>query len=403
MRSRSLFQIGIAAIGWSIAALAFSSRLVSAGQLQGITVPDQSGRVMTVQGPIDPAELGPTLMHEHLFIRFWVPLEEPERWSRLGLPRPETKEELAVWNQPFTARDRMKLLTHFQRNRDGFTLDDLPTAVREVQAYRALGGRTIVDVTTTGLDPQPEKVREVAKLTGANVVVGTGFYRWAWHPADLAQRSLDDLTQFMVREIVVGMGSTGVRAGIIGEIPAEHLVFGPRESDEVRVLRAAARASRLTGAAITLHSDFQKMQNLHTSIDILEEEGADLSRVVVGHVASVASADLSFLESLLRRGVYLQFDVLGNPLDLELPNRPMVDALETLIERGYARRILVSHDVCTKFQLREYGGYGFTFVQSVLVPHLLGRGVSTRAIEEITVDNPRRILTFVKPAAPAAR
>jgi phosphotriesterase-related protein len=125
--------------------------------------------------------------------------------------------------------------------------------------------------------------------------------------------------------------------------------------------------------------------------------------VVVGHVASVASADLSFLESLLRRGVYLQFDVLGNPLDLELPNRPMVDAIETLIERGYAGRILVSHDVCTKFQLREYGGYGFTFVQSVLVPHLLRRGVSTRAIKEITVDNPRRILTFVKPAAPAGR
>ena len=74
-----------------------------------------------------------------------------------------------------------------------------------------------------------------------------------------------------------------------------------------------------------------------------------------------------------------------------------------LIERGYSRRILVSHDVCTKFQLREYGGYGFTFVQSVLIPHLLGRGVSTRAITEITVENPRRVLTFVKPQALAAR
>ena len=378
---RPLVEIGTAALG-------FSSAVAVTGLAQGISVPDQSGRAMTVLGPIDPAQLGPTLMHEHLFIRFWVPLEEPERWSRLGLRRPETAEELAIWNAPFTARDRMKLLTYFQRNREGFTLDDLPTAVSEVQAYQALGGRTIVDVTTTGLNPQPEKLREVAKRTGANVVAGTGFYRRAWHPADMGQRSLDDLTQFVVREIAVGMGTTGIRAGIIGEIPAEDLVFEPRESDEVRVLRAAARASRLTGAAITLHSDFQKMKNLHTSVDILEEEGADLSRVVVGHIASVASADLSFLESLLRRGVYLQFDVLGNPLDLAIPNRPMVDAIEALIERGYSRRILVSHDVCTKFQLREYGGYGFTFVQSVLIPHLLGRGVSTRAITEITVENP---------------
>jgi phosphotriesterase-related protein len=372
---------------------ALATRLLA----QAIHVPDQSGRAMTVLGPIDPAQLGPTLTHEHLFIRFWVPLEEPDRWTRLGLPRPQTPEELAIWNTPFTARDRMKLLTYFQRNRDGFTLDDLPTAVREVQAYQALGGRTIVDVTSTGLDPVPDKLREVAKRTGINLVAGTGFYRRAWHPADMAQRSLDDLTQFMVREIAVGMGSSGVRAGIIGEIPAEHLVFTPQESDEVRVLRAAARASRATGAAITLHSDFGKMPNLHTSLDILEEEGADLSRVVVGHVASVASADPSFLESLLRRGVYLQFDVLGNPLDLELPNRPMVDAIEALLLKGYSARILVSHDVCTKFQLREYGGYGFTFVQSVLVPHLLARGVSTRAIDDITVNNPRRVLTFVKP------
>ncbi len=163
------------------------------------------------------------------------------------------------------------------------------------------------------------------------------------------------------------------------------------------MLRAAARASRLTGAAITLHSDFSKMPNLHTSLDILEEEGADLSRVVVGHIATAAAADPAFLESLLRRGVYLQFDVLGNPLDLELPNRPMVDAIESLLLKGYSRRLLVSHDVCTKFQLREYGGYGFTFVQSVLVPHLLARGISTRAIDDLTVANPRRVLTFVRP------
>ena len=215
----------------------------------------------------------------------------------------------------------------------------------------------------------------------------------------MAKRSLDDLTQFMVKEVTNGIGGSDARAGIIGEIPAEHLVFEPRESDEVRVLRAAARASRLTGAAISLHSDFSNLQHLNTSVDVLEEEGADLTRVIVGHIASTAAADLDLLESLRRRGVYLQFDVLGNPWELELPNPPMLAAIEALIKRGHSKRILVSHDVCTKYQLLEYGGYGFTYVHSVLLPRLRQRGVSERAITNIMVDNPRRVLTFVKPGA----
>jgi phosphotriesterase-related protein len=358
---------------------------------------------MTVRGLIDPAELGPTLMHEHLFIRFTLPFDEPERWARLGLRVPRTPEELALWNQPFTVRDRMKLMGVFYRNRDAYTLDDVATTVSEVQAYQALGGRTIVDVTTTGIGPHPEKIREVVERTGINVVMGTGFYRYAWHPADLAQRSIDDLAAHMVRELTVGFGSTGIRAGIIGEIPAETIEFEPKESDEVRVLRAAARASRLTGAAITIHGDMRRMQHLHTAVDILEREGADLSRVILGHMTHEAAGQPGLLESLLARGVYLQFDILGNPLYLDLPTRPMVDAIERLIQLGHSERVLVSQDVCTKMQLVRNGGYGFTFVHTALVPWLRRRGVMPGAIDNLLVNNPRRVLTFAAPEGAAGR
>ena len=391
---RAFLECGAAALGATVltrrAAVAPAPATLQA-------IPDQSGRVMTVRGLIDPSELGPTLMHEHLFIRFTLPTDQPERWARLGLRVPETPEELALWNQPFTVRDRLKLMGVFYRNQDAYNLDDVATAVSEVQAYQALGGRTIVDVTTTGIGPHPEKIREVGERTGINVGMGTGFYRYAWHPSDMARRSIDDLTAHMVRELTTGFGNTGIRAGIIGEIPAETIEFSPKESDEVRVLRAAARASRLTGAAITVHSDLRRVHRLHTAVDVLEDAGADLSRVVLGHMTHEAAGQPGLLESLVARGVYVQFDILGNPLDVEIPTRPMVDAIERLIMRGHSERILVSQDVCTKMQLLQNGGYGFTFVASILVPWLRRQGVPSPAIDNLLIHNPRRVLTFVAP------
>ena len=268
-------------------------------EYDGLTIPDMSGKAITVLGPIAPDLIGVTLPHEHLFIDFWVPLDQPGRWEKLGVKPPETVEEIEIWHQKITARNRTRMMKHFHRNRDGFTLDSLDDTITEVLAYRQLGGKTIVDVTTIGLNRQPKKLHEVALKTGVNIIMGTGFYRAPWHPEDMDNRSVSNLTEQMVREIVEGINDTGVKAGIIGEIPAEHLVFDPKDSNEVKVLRAAARASQLTGAAITLHSSFSNLGHIRRSVDILEEEGADLSRVVVGHIANVASADMDFLEYLL--------------------------------------------------------------------------------------------------------
>ncbi len=382
------------------------SSVAAEQNFEGLKIPDLTGLVMTVEGPVAPESLGETLMHEHLFLNFWLPLDQPDRWEKLrsGLKPPTTRSELEVWNMPFSAQTRGLLLPmkEFQRNRDGYTLNDLSVAVKEVEAFKALGGKTIVDVTPMGLNRQPEKVVALAKKTGVNIVAGTGFYRKAWHPEDIDERSMNDLTRFIVKELVVGINDTKARAGIIGEIPAEDLVTEPQDSNEVRVLRAAARASRLTGAAITLHSDFSNMKNLPLSLDILEEEGADLSRVVVGHVANLASKDLPMLEDMLARGVYLEFDVLGNPWQLLMPTPPMLEAIVALLKKGYASQMLVSQDVCTKFQLLEFGGYGFTFFHAELIPYLKMMGVGNQDIEQILVHNPKRILTFVAPQALAA-
>ena len=364
---------------------------------QGINIPDQSGQAITVLGPVDPGSLGHTLMHEHFFNDFWLPLDQPKRWAMLGMKPPSSKEEITLWNEKVTAANRARLIPSFWRNRDAFSFHSIDDALDELSRYKALGGQTFVDVTTIGLNRNPKKLKKVASKSGVNIVMGTGFYRRAWHPADMDQRSLDDLTSLMVREIVTGVDNTGIKAGIIGEIPAEDLVFKPKESNELRVLRAAARTSQLTGAAISVHSHFSDMQKLHLALDLLTQEGTDLSRVVLGHITNVAVQDINFLESLLRRGVYLQFDVLGNPWQTNFPDRPTMEAIKKLITNGFASQLLVSHDFGTKLQMSKFGGYGLTFVHSMLFPYLRNNGVSERVINEIIVNNPRRVLTFVEP------
>jgi phosphotriesterase-related protein len=364
-------------------------------RFRGIEIPDRSGVAMTVTGPLAPSELGMTLPHEHLFIDLAAPFGNPPDAPRL--PGPATPQARATFEAPFTTADRGALLPNaFTANRDALVLDSVDDAVAELRLFRNTGGRTVVNVTTS-VGRNPRGLVEAARRSGVNVVMGTGFYRTAWHPADLPSRSIDDLTADMVRELVRGDPETGVRAGIIGEIAAEDLRRTPEDSVEVRVLRAAARASRLTGAAITLHDQIGRPEKYHVALDILEADGADLSRVVAGHVTGLS---VEFVESLLRRGVYVEFDTLGAPFFVNikpLDTRPNLETLVELIRRGHVRRLLVSQDVCTKYQLRKHGGFGYTFIATNLVPYLRANGIGDEQIQTLLVTNPAEVLTFRAP------
>ena len=367
----------------------------------GTDIPDRSGVAMTVLGPIEPEELGETLMHEHLFIDYSLPSDKENRWKMFGatLTPPTTEKEIEIWEEPFVINNRHKLIHQFMTNRDAYRLDSVDDAINEVRIFQELGGNTIVDVTTIGLHRQPKKLQEVSRKTGAHIIMGTGFYRQAYHPEDMSQRSLNDLTLQMVRDITMGVGNTEVKAGIIGEIPAGDLVFEPQDSDEVRVLRAAAHASQLTGAAITLHVAETPKYLWGTVLDVLEQEGVDLSRVVIGHVENYQNlANFAFFETLLKRGVYLQFDFLGQPFPYtQLYEINTLNSIEMLIREGYSKQILVSHDMYTKFHLTKFGGNGLTFVHSTFITYLREKGIKESDIRNILEKNPMKVLTFVKP------
>ena len=349
---------------------------------------------MTVNGPIDPAQLGHTLMHEHIFIDFTVPYDEPERWRQAGRTRPVGATEVRLYNAPLTM-DILGAVTLGAYNRDNWQLNDEKTAIAEVSEYKRHGGGSIVDVTSIGLKRCPEELVRVSRASGLNIVMGASWYTQGWYSADLATRSVDSLTDEIVRDITVGAERTNVRSGIIGEVGTSNEPDGPIEG---KIIRASGRASRLTGAPITLHS-LGLFKQHGKILDMLEGEGADLSRVVMGH-SDFLAGEVAYIKPLLDRGATIQFDLLGKPpvvtrtraTDLEV-SKTIID----LIKAGYVRQILLSHDICTKTSWKAYGGTGYSFIEEIFLPYLRKQGVTDEQINTLVVENPKRLLTFVTP------
>lgn len=385
------------AAAWVLLLAAWSWAACAAGGEAGA----HAGRVMTVLGPVDPSRIGITLPHEHLFIDFTLPLDEPERWALANRRHPRTAEDIRIWEMPVTdPAQRAFLIRHAWENRDMLLLQDVDGVLREARAFKDVGGGTIVDVTSIGIGRNPAKLVELAQRSGLNVVMGAGWYRPAWHPPGHAERSVESLTAEIVRDVVVGVGGSGIRAGIIGEVSAMQMTDDGRETAEARGVRAAARASRMTGAAISLHQWHGDGSVLKATLDLIEAEGGDLARVIVGHVDGVTSRDIGLLRALADRGVTLEFDLLGTPFRLNIPvmdERPMVDAVVALVRSGYGDRVLLSHDVCTRFQQARYGGNGFTYIALEVLPYLRRHGVTEAQIGQLLIGNPQRLLTLVAP------
>jgi len=307
--------------------------------------------VQTVLGPIAPADLGFTLPHEHTQIALW---HIPGRWDYWQLTR------------------------------------DKPAILEELARFHDVGGSGLVDVTLPGVGRDPVWLRSLAQASGLNVVMGCGWYRTAYYPADagIDRRSVDDLADELVREAIDGVGETGVRPGIIGEIGTDKPWVSPPEE---RVHRAAARAARRTGLAITTHAVLSDVGL--AQLRIFEEEGADPARVVIGHADSYPILDHQL--AIVERGASVEFDFIGMPWPKEQhAEARTVELVCELLGRGHADRILLSQDVCNDDQLRRNGGNGYAYLADTFLPRLRAAGVGDAEIETMTVSNPRRLLTI---------
>ena len=161
-----------------------------------------SGLAQTVLGPVDPSTLGMTTTHEHIFIDFVCMYTPPTEASAKHLGEEQVTMENLGWVRydPF-------------RNIDNLELLDEDLAIYEIALFGRVGGGTIVDATTIGIGRDPLALARVARATGVNIVMGAGYYVDIVHPDDMDDRSEDEITQQMIDELTVGVGTHGGEGG----------------------------------------------------------------------------------------------------------------------------------------------------------------------------------------------
>ena len=345
--------------------------------------PAAKGEVQTVLGPVSPDRLGVTMVHEHLLLDLTCLFVEPE-----------SADDRALSRQPLSLDNLAWVRRNWNSSLDNLRLDDEALAIEEARELKLEGGGTLVEVSNVGLARSPLGLARIARATGLNVVMGAGYYVDVAHPPDMDSRSEADLEEEMVRDVTEGVGNTRLRAGIIGELGCSW----PLTPNERKVLRAGARAQARTGAAITIHIG----RDVHSPIEIadcLADAGADLSRVILGHMDRIAHP-MEIMTGLAERGCYIAFDTFGqetwvypfSPSD-RLSDVQRVDLQMALIAEGFLDRLLVSHDVGYKHRLSAYGGCGYAHILSTVAPHHMRRkGMTDEHLHAILVENPARVL-----------
>jgi len=320
--------------------------------------------VQTVLGPLDASQLGFTLAHEHIADAPDVLKRWPKEWGG---------------RSEFTAR-----------------------AVEKLKGIKAAGIGAIADLTTYDVGRDIRFLEEVSRKSGLHVIAATGQRFLPPRAADVAMpaRTIDGLAAFFIKEIEQGIDGTGIKAGVIkiGIITKD-----PTALEEIG-LRAAAHASKATGAPIRTHTDARNRAG-ESHAAILESEGIDPARISFDH--SDDSGDMDYFLGLARRGYSLGMDHVHRGLNFKPVFERRADCIKRLIDAGFANKIFLSTD-------SEFGGSllpqearewretidppdGMLFETRKLIPTLKQMGVSGSDIHTITVENPRRFFSLREP------
>ncbi len=335
-------------------------------------------KVQGVCGELSREDLGVVTTHEHVLLdltAFYQELPVP------GIEDPAT-QKVEMWNLGILSRDCYAL-------KDNLLLDDEDVAIDELNRFKEAGGDTVVDASLPGIGRNPKALARIAKATGLNIIMGTGFYVGETHPAELATMTDEQVGDLMVKELVEGVD--GVRAGYIGEIGISEIF----DDKERKVLRAAAIAQKKTGVAINVHINPWTVNGLEAA-DILLNAGVDPSRICISHI-DVENRE-EYIFALLEKGVYVEFDNFGKEYyirrevrnsgyGLFVHDTDRVKLLKKMIDDGYLKQILLSCDLCLKNLMHKYGGWGYDHLLTNVVPMMQDEGITDEQISILLKDN----------------
>ncbi|HCB26341.1 MAG TPA: phosphotriesterase-related protein [Citrobacter freundii] len=271
-------------------------------------------------------------------------------------------------------------LSGFKNNLD-CRLDQYDLICQEMKDLRASGVSNIIEMTNRYMGRNPQFMLDLMRDTGINVVACTGYYQDAFFPEHVAARSVEQLAQEMVDEIVIGIDGTELKAGIIAEIGSSEGVITPLEE---KVFIAAARAHIETGRPISTHTSFSTMGV--EQLVLLQAHGVDLSRVTVGHCD--LKDNLDNILRMIELGAYVQFDTIGK--NNYYPDEKRIAMLHAIRDRGLLSHVMLSMDITRRSHLKANGGNGYDYLLTTFIPQLRQSGFSQADVDTMLRDNPSK-------------
>jgi phosphotriesterase-related protein len=310
--------------------------------------------IRTVLGDISPSNLGVILGHDHL-----------------------------ITHPPSTVTD------------DDLVMDDIEAAVQELEAFKRAGGGAVVEMTTVDYGRDAGELEEVSRRSGVHVIAATGFNKGKFADALTNGSRVEDIELWMVDEVMAGvrpfwrpgphLEHAKARAGLI---KASTGLDGPNGS-EVKVMKAAVYAHRVTNAPIGTHTE-KGTWGLEQAQFFLEH-GVPASKVLIGHLD--LKPELPYLLEIARTGVNLGFDQFGK--EKYLPDQTRVELLVRLCEAGFGQQLILGGDMARKSYFRAYGGGpGLTHLPITIRNLLLNMGLPPETVQDLLEHNASRWLSF---------
>jgi len=363
--------------------------------------------VMTVRGPIDPAELGFTSMHEHVltnadfYMEEFVPaMGEPPASVFPSAPEdPVRIEDLAYLNHGY-----------YVRNHDNWNCSDENLMGAEVADFYACGGRAMLECSAPGIRGDVEGLKRISETTNVHIVASTGLYAEKSWPKRFENAGEEDFLNYMMDEIEIGMDGTSIKPGQV------KVASNSNTTSQLGFIRAASRVSADTGIMVTAHlgvgTDHEDSRIVYRT---LLESGMNPERLLMCHFQGYVqitsletllerptawAPQLDYAREVLDKGINICFDCFGQTWDTEAMGAASeadsykIAAIYHLLNEGYGEQIVVGTDVFMKIMTRRCGGHGYVRLQNYVVPSLKRIGLCEDLIAMLTVDNPCRLLAF---------
>lgn len=246
------------------------------------------------------------------------------------------------------------------------------------EAYR-YGVRNIVDMTNQSMGRAPEYVKRLTEETGINIILSTGHYLEDFIDDTILEKTPEEIADEAIRDLTVGIGESGMKAGIIGEIAWSYP--GPRKK-ELKSWEGMCIAAQRTGATVSTHPSHGELQI--PQAEYLLSHGIAPEKIVIGHIEFYMSDDS--LKRLLNMGIFIGLDMIGKKAGWCDEYR--ADTVRKIKEWGLLDHVLLSMDICRKEDLKSAGGYGYAYMFESFIPMLKKRGITEDDIELMLKKNP---------------